>query len=135
MKKIFLVLVCFCCFWKCKKEPIKVPVKPAVKVKIEPNDIKSVTPQEAQTFYKNPEKKYEYRTGKFNEYEYNYDVIGTDQDNNVVTGNIITHKKYGAGILYTNDKSDIPVEVEWIGYGKLIGIDSNKNEYELKIKE
>jgi len=100
---------------------------------ITPNDIETITPEEAKTFHKNPQREYEYRTGTFNNYEYDYDIVGTDEKQNPVTGNIIVKGKYGAGILESETEKDIEVQVEWTGYGKLKGTDQKGRSYTLEI--
>lgn len=117
----------------CKEEP----QKPKEKIvtfadKILPEDIKTITPQEAKTFHKNPERKYEYRTGTYNEYEYNYDVIGIDSLENPVKGNVIVKGKYGAGMLTDSDGETFDIEVEWTGYDMLAAKDKKGNVYTLK---
>lgn len=101
--------------------------------KITPNDIETITPEEAKTYHKNNNYEYEYRTGYSGSYEYNYDVNGYDEDGNEVTGNINMEGKYGAGILTNSEGEDVDVEVEWFDYGKLKAVDDDGNEYELEV--
>ncbi len=117
----------------CKQETPKPKEKivPFVE-KILPEDIKTITPEEAQTFHKNPERKYEYRTGTYNNYEYDYDVIGSDSLKNHVRGNVIVKGKYGAGMLTDSLGRVFDVEVEWTGYDMLKAKDKRGNTYTLK---
>lgn len=104
------------------------------KPKILPDDIETITPEEAKTYYKNKEYKYEYRTGYSGNYEYNYDVVGYDEDENEVTGNINIEGKYGAGKINTKKGETYNIEVEWYDYGKLKGTDENGTTYELTVE-
>lgn len=128
---LWLVLVC------CKQEPQKPTEKnlpqPFVE-KILPEDIKTITPEEAQTYHTNPERKYNYRTGTYNNYEYNYDVVEVDSLKNNVRGNVIVKGKYGAGILTDSLGDAFDVEVEWVGYDRLEAKDKKGNVYLLKTK-
>jgi|GEM_PF-440444 len=102
--------------------------------KILPDDIETITPEEAKTYYKNKEYKYEYRTGYSGNYEYNYDVVGYDEDENEITGNINIEGKYGAGKITTKKGKTYDIEVEWYDYGKLKGTDENGTTYELTVE-
>lgn len=98
---------------------------------ITPDDVKSITPEEAKTYHKDINYQYEYRTGISGNYEYTYDVNGYDQDGNLVTGIINIENKYGAGIIINNNDEEIDIKAEWIGYGRLKATDENGNEYNL----
>lgn len=102
--------------------------------KITPDDIESITFEEAKTFHTNKEYKYEYRTGYSGNYEYNYDIIGQDEDGNEVTGNINIEGKYGAGKIEDEEGNEYDIEVEWYDYGKLKGVDKNGTIYKLTVK-
>lgn len=120
----------------CKNESLKVEKnKPQLfyKVAITPDDVKTITLEEAKTYHKNINYQYEYRTGLPGNYEYTYDVSGYDQDGNLVSGIINTEKKYGAGIIVSNNDDEIDIKVEWIDHGKLRASDENGNEYILVV--
>ncbi|MFK6999719.1 hypothetical protein V3Q90_02270 [Flavobacterium oreochromis] len=140
VKKIlifYVSIILYNCKGQVEKEVNKEGVKKnfvAVSQKINPEDIKTISVEEAKTFYKATECKYEYRTGKYNEYKYNYNVKGYDKEGNQVTGNIDIEGKYGAGIIMTVKKEEINIQVEWIGYGKLQAVDDKGNEYELEVE-
>lgn len=102
--------------------------------KITPDDIETITLEEARTFYKNKKYEYEYRTGHSGSYEYNYDVIGFDENGNEVTGKINIEGKYGAGKIEDEDGNTHEIEVEWYDYGKLKGTDENGITYELTVE-
>ncbi|MFC4739039.1 hypothetical protein ACFO3U_03440 [Flavobacterium ponti] len=102
--------------------------------KITPDDIETITPEEAKTFHTNKEYEYEYRTGYSGNYEYNYDIIGQDEDGNEVTGNINIEDKYGAGKIEDKYGNEYDIEVEWYDYGKLKGTDENGIYYELTVE-
>lgn len=87
------------------------------------------------TFHKDTIREYEYRTGTSSDYQYNYDVFGVDEEGNKVLGNITVDGKYGNGIIINKNSKKINVDVEWVGHGKLKGIDSNSNEYQLEVNE
>lgn len=131
--KLFPLILCCCVLYNCRKEEHATPKKEPESEKIQPEDIKTITPEEAVSFHKNPQREYEYRTGTFNNYEYDYDIVGTDEKQNPVTGNIIVKGKYGAGILESETEKDIEVQVEWTGYGKLKGTDQKGRNYTLEI--
>ena len=133
VKKILFITFIGITLCSCKQEAQK-PVQKIVPFaeKILPEDIKTITPEEAKTFHKNPERKYEYRTGTYNNYEYDYDVVGTDSLKNYVKGNVIVKGKYGAGILTDSTGRIFDVEVEWTGYDMLNAKDKKGNTYTLK---
>ena len=54
-----------------------------------------LTKEELKTVHKDTNYKYEYRTGKSGDYEYNYDVSGTDNEGNKVSGTVYVNGKYG----------------------------------------
>lgn len=54
------------------------------------------TPQEKTTFYTDITHQYEFWTGESSDYEYNYNVIGTDRLGNLTTPKV-SMGKYGAG--------------------------------------
>ncbi len=86
-----------------------------------------------ETYHTDTACKYEYRTGKSGDYQYNYDVSGIDNNGKEVTGNITVEHKYGKGILTNKAGDKIEVEVEWISLGKLKAIDRKGNEYRLHV--
>ncbi|UPT69910.1 MAG: hypothetical protein M0D53_12315 [Flavobacterium sp. JAD_PAG50586_2] len=86
-----------------------------------------------QTYHEDTTYKYEHRTGTSGDYQYNYDVSGTDENGDEVTGNVSVQDKYGEGTLTDNEGNEIQVEVEWIDYGKLKATDDDGNEYELGV--
>jgi hypothetical protein len=134
----FKVLICSLSigFLGCKNEQPKVEInkpQPFYKAAITPDDVKSITPEEAKTYHKNINYQYEYRTGISGSYEYTYDVSGYDQDGNLVSGIINIEKKYGAGVIINNNDEEINIKAEWINYGRLKAIDENGNEYTLVV--
>jgi hypothetical protein len=74
LKFYFTVLIIFCVY-SCKKADAHPPTGnsfyPEV---ITSKDRKTITPEEAKTYHVDSENKYEYRTGEYGHYEYNYDV-------------------------------------------------------------
>lgn len=86
-----------------------------------------------QTYHTDTTYKYEHRTGESGDYQYNYDVSGTNGNGEQVSGNISVQDKYGSGILIDDDGNEIAVDVEWTGQGKLKGTDYDGNEYELDV--
>lgn len=75
--------------------------------------------------------KYESRTGSTGNYEYNYDVNGTDVDGNNVSGSIDVQGRYGTGTIEDEDGNEKEIDVEWTGKGTLEGTDEDGNTYEL----
>jgi hypothetical protein len=116
----------------CKKEEPPQNINSFFKEVIEPNDRKTITPEEAKTYHNDTHRHYEYRTGKSGHYEYNYDVSGCNDLGDSISGNIKIQGKYGAGILITTD-GEIEITAEWIDYGKLKAVDKDGNEYHLKV--
>jgi hypothetical protein len=128
------LLLIFAITISCKKQPPPQLPQPLYQREIiQPNDVKTITPIEAKTYHIDEKHKYEYRTGISGDYEYNYEVVGTDSNENKVEGNIIIDADKGAGIIIKNDE-EIEIQVKWIGRGKLKGIDKNSNEYTLEVK-
>jgi hypothetical protein len=96
------------------------------------NDIVYDKPQDNPTYHVDEEHKYEYRTGTSGDYEYNYDVVGYDQDGNEVSGNISIQDKYGRGTITNSNGDEVEIDAEWVDYGKLKATDDDGNEYELE---
>lgn len=86
-----------------------------------------------ETYHTDTTYKYEHRTGELGDYQYNYDVSGTNNNGHELTGNVTVQDKYGKGTLTDNQGDEIKVEVEWTGYGKLKATDTKGNEYELDV--
>lgn len=110
-----------------KKETAK--AQPIVREVVKEITIDSVTNHHEDTTYQ-----YEYRTRESVDYQYNYDVIATDIEGNELEGNINVEGKYGKGTITDLESNEIEITAEWIGYGKLIGIDYEGNEYEILVK-
>lgn len=77
--------------------------------------------------------KYECRKGETGDYEYNYEVSGTDDNGDEVSGNVSMNGKYGSGTITNSNGEEIEVETEWIGKGVLNATDDDGNEYELDV--
>ena len=139
MKKYYIFILLTLLF-ACKKKEIYNPnyiqntTSNNPEEKITPDDIETITPEEARTFYKNKEYEYEYRTGYSGSYEYNYDIIGFDENGNEVFGNINVEGKYGAGKIEDKNGNTYTIEVEWYAHGKLKGTDENGITYELTVE-
>lgn len=134
IKKLLFILFSFWFVTSCKKEQSKRQPQTFYKEVITPDDIKTITPEEAKTYHKDLKYDYEYRTGTSGHYEYNYEVIGVNQEGDSVSGVINVKGKYGAGKIINTDKETIDIQVEWVDYGKLKGNDNKGNEYLLKAK-
>jgi len=132
IKKLLFILFTFWFITSCKKEQPKIQPQTLYKEVITPDDIKTITPEEAKTYHKDLKHKYEYRTGTSGNYEYNYVVKGLDQIGDSVSGIININGKYGAGTIINKDKETIDIQVEWIDYGKLKGHDDDGNLYKLE---
>lgn len=126
MKKLY-ILAAFLFLVACKNKQERV-------VQQQPNHFIPY-PQEVaeETYHTDTAYKYENRVGVSGDYQYNYDVSGTDSNGNEVSGNITVRNKYGEGILTGYEASEIKVETEWIGYGKIKATDYEGNEYELSV--
>lgn len=133
MKHLYLLFSLFL-FISCQQSP-KIPTKPQgfLQEKITPDDIETITPQEAKTFHQDKKYEYEYRTGSSGHFEYNYEVKGVDQDSNKVSGKINIEGKYGAGKIDDNRGNPHNIAVEWYAKGKLKGVDENGKTYELEV--
>ena len=130
-KKLLLILFSFWLLTSCKEQP-KMQPQPLYKKEITPDDIQSITPEEAKAYHKDIHYQYEYRTGSPGNYEYNYEVKGLDQEGDSVLGAINIKGKYGAGTIINREKKSIDIYVEWIDYGKLKGKDEEGNIYKLE---
>ncbi len=136
MKKLYLLsriilVLSFSIFFNCKENNAK-------KETIEKEQIKpflKIPPKDDVTFHEDTTKEYEYRTGTSGNYTYNYNTYGLDNEGNEVTGKISVDGKYGNGILIKANGVEIEINVEWIGYGKLLATDEEANQYELYVDE
>lgn len=73
--------------------------------------------------------------GSQKQFRYDYTVIGTDEKNKEVYGDMNIEAELGQGKLYThNDPAIVEVVVESNQKGKIIATDSDGNKYFLKIK-
>lgn len=88
-----------------------------------------------ENYHTDPNYKYEYRTGSSSNYEYNYDVRGSDENGNSVSGNIDIDGKYGTGTIEDENGNEKELDVEWIDYGKLEGTDEDGNTYDLEVDD
>lgn len=86
-----------------------------------------------ESYHRDTNYKYEHRTGTSNNYSYNYDVNGFDEDGNSVSGNIDMNGKYGSRTITDEDGNDIEVEVEWVGSGQLEATNGDGKTYELEV--
>jgi len=86
-----------------------------------------------ETYHTNSQYKYEYRTGNSGNYEYNYDINGTDQDGNSISGNIDINGKYGSGTVQDEDGNEKYIDAEWVEYGVLEVTDEDGNTYEMEV--
>ena len=86
-----------------------------------------------ETIHTDSTYEYEYRKGESGNYEYNYDVSGTDNNGDEVSGNVSMNGKYGSGTITNSNGEEIEVETEWIGKGILNATDDEGNEYELDV--
>jgi hypothetical protein len=132
IKKLLFILFSIWLLTSCKKEQPKIQPQTFYKEVITPDDIKTITPEEARTYHKDIHYQYEYRTGTSGHYEYNYEVAGLNQVGDSVSGVINIKGKHGAGTIINKDKETIDIQVEWIDYGKLKGTDNEGNEYKLE---
>lgn len=130
--RLVFVLIAFGIFG-CKKEKPPQKINTFYKEVVQPDDRKTITPEEAKTYHNDTHRRYEYRTGKPGHYEYNYDVSGTNTIGDSVYGNINIQGKYGAGILTNRKGGEIEITAEWIDYGKLKAVDKAGNEYHLEV--
>lgn len=133
IKKLLLIPLSFWLLTSCKKEQPKIQPQTFFKEVITPDDIKTITPEEAKTYHKDLKRKYEYRTGTSGNYEYNYEVSGVNQEGDSVSGIINIKGKYGAGKIINKDKNSADIYVEWMDHGKLKGRDKKGNSYKLKV--
>ena len=94
----------------------------------------AAAPEIIATLHTDTVHQYEYRTGEPGDYAYNYDVIGLDENDHSVTGNITMKGKYGTGTLKTYSGTLIAVTLEWVGHGELIAEDSEGTVWELVVE-
>lgn len=88
-----------------------------------------------KSYHIDPNYKYEYRTDGSDFYEYNYDITGSDENGNSVYGNIDIEGKYGGGYIEDDYGNEKYIEVEWVDYGVLEGVDEDGNYYEFEVDE
>lgn len=133
MIKILLFLfLSFGLISSCQKEFAKPKSKPLNKEVINPDDIKTIAPEESQTSHKDIKYDYEYRSGTSGNYKYTYLVKGINQKGDSVSGVINISKKNGSGTIINKNKETIDIKVEWVDYSKLKAIDNDDNEYYLE---
>lgn len=132
-RPFFLMLLFLGCMLSCQKEPTQPKVQSLCQEKITPDDVKTLTPEEAKTYHRDTVYLYEYRTGTSGNYEYQYQVHGLNEAKDSINGLINIKGKYGAGILIDNNQDTLAVEVEWIDYGVLKGKDQQGRYYELRV--
>lgn len=126
MKKLY-IFTAFLFFIACKKKEEPIPHQELKQFVAYPEEVAE------ETYHIDTAYKYESRIGVSGDYQYNYDVSGTDGNGDEVKGNIDVRDKYGAGILTDANGNDVEIETEWIGYGKLKATNSDGNEYELGV--
>ena len=97
------------------------------------NDNDSITDEKAVNYHENANYKYEYRRGNSENYEYNYDVLGYDENGNEVSGNITMEGKFGAGKITDTNGTKKEVEAEWYDHGKIKAVDENRITYKLTV--
>lgn len=73
--------------------------------------------------------------GNSGNYEYNYDISGSDEDGNSFNGNIDIRGKYGSGYIEDEDGNEKYIDVEWVDHGVLDGTDEDGNSYEFEVDE
>jgi hypothetical protein len=132
LKKLLLLIFSFWLLTSCQKKQPKIQPQNFYKEVITPDDIKTITPDEAKTYHEDIHYHYKYRTGTSGNYKYSYVVNGLDQEGDSVSGVINIRGKYGAGTIITIDQETIDIQVEWIDYGKLKGTDEDGNIYNLE---
>lgn len=132
-KHTLLIFILLSCILSCQKETTQPKVQSLYEKKITPDDVKTLTPQEAKTYHRDTVYQYEYRTGTSGNYEYQYQVHGLNEAKDSINGLINIKGKYGAGILIDNNQDTLAVEVEWIDYGVLKGKDQQGRYYELRV--
>ncbi|WP_264564704.1 hypothetical protein [Flavobacterium sp. N3904] len=130
--RFVFVIIAFGIFG-CKKEKPPQKINTFYKEVVQPDDRKTITPEEAKTYHNDTHRQYEYRTGKPGHYEYNYYVSGYDAMGDTVYGNINVQGKYGAGVLTNTNDEEIEITAEWIDYGMLKAVDKEGNEYHLEV--
>jgi hypothetical protein len=117
MKKLILVFSLIIIVISCKK----------AETDNEPNYLNNTAPSYNST----PVSNETYSNGSSN--SYSYDVNGTDDDVNCVSGTIDVNGKYGYGTIEDDDGNEVDVDVEWTGKGSLEATDSDGNSYELEV--
>jgi hypothetical protein len=93
----------------------------------------TVDVNESETIHTDTTYEYEYCKGESGNYEYNYDVSGTDDNGDEISGNVSTNGKYGSGTITNSNGEEIEVETVWIGKGVLKATDDDGNEYEMEV--
>jgi hypothetical protein len=133
MKRFYLVVYALAILFlaiSCKKE-INEPLIYDSKEHRYKSDFEPVKyPKKDPTYHTDTSFKYEYRTGDSGNYQYHYDVIGHKSSGEKVLGFVDMEGKYGKGTL----ADSIPVDAEWVGYGKIEAHDAKGKVYELIVE-
>jgi hypothetical protein len=87
-----------------------------------------------ETLHTDTDYKYEFRSGESGGYKYHYDVSGTDDEGNEVTGEVDMDGQYGNGVVHDSADIEVEVSVEWVGKGELSAEDGEGNVYELEVE-
>lgn len=114
------------------RENTAAPIPPQAEVDVSYSSV--AAPEEQATLHTDTVYQYEFRTGESGNYKYNYDVIGTDDLGNPITGNVSMQDKYGVGVLTDEEGNAIEVTLEWVGYGELMAEDEEGNVWELGVE-
>ncbi len=145
MKKLlFLAIIIFIVYKSCDNKTFKTTaIQPASTSITTPAhspsfnssniNINSAVTNSDDNYHTDSHYKYEYRTGTSGDYEYNYDINGTDQDGNSVAGNIDISGKYGSGTIQDEDGNEKSIDAEWVDYGVLEVTDEDGNTYEMEV--
>ncbi|MBK0370084.1 hypothetical protein [Flavobacterium agrisoli] len=96
--------------------------------------VKYDNPVDDPTYHEDKQYKYEYRTGTSGEYQYNYDVIGKNNKDEEVTGNVSMQGKYGIGIILTPNGTEFSVKLEWVGQGRLQAVNIEGDTLNLRVR-
>ena len=67
-------------------------------------------------------------------FSYDYEVSGSDESGNSVSGSVEVDQSGGDGYVYTDDGEEKHIDVDWTGHGELEGYDEDGNYYELEVE-
>lgn len=89
---------------------------------------------QAETIHTNSDYKYNHHDGDAEDYEYHYDVVGSNKDGSEVAGYIDIQGKTGNGVLEDELGNEIEVTAQWTSKTELRAVDNEGNIWDLIVE-